>query len=155
MFPAFVEIVAKRMIRYAPTPNPSWVALKLGSEIAAKLGAPGGAVTRNATVINAPTEKNQYWAREAPANGPQVPAFLERAKRLKSPMNSHVQLYAISRSSRRGNVRVYRNTGPKFPPEKVKDSGTVGRQDQRSPKSKSFRTMYEAQAPSATSATVD
>src|SRR6266704_4743581 len=141
MFPAFVEIVAKRMIRYAPTPNPSWVALKLGSEIAAKLGALGGAVTRNATVINAPTEKNQYWAREAPANGPQVPAFLERAKRLKSPMNSHVQLYAISRSSKSGNVRVYVNPDPRAPAVNVNERGCAGRQAHSCPKLKSFSTM--------------
>src|SRR6266487_1124762 len=106
MFPAFVEIVAKRMIRYAPRPNPSCVALKLGSEIAAKLTEPAGPLARNATVISAPMEKNQYWAREAPANGPQVPARFDRAKRLKSPMNSQVQLYAMRRSSSRGNVRV-------------------------------------------------
>jgi len=68
------------------------VALKLGSEIAAKFTEPGEAVTRNATVINAPTEKNQYSARDAPANGPHVPARFDRANRLKSPMNSQVQL---------------------------------------------------------------
>src|SRR6267143_2250681 len=144
MFPAFVEIVANKMIRYAPSPNPSWVALKLGSEIAAKFTGPGGAVTRNATVINAPTAKNQYCARDAPANGPQVPAFLDRAKRLKTPMNSPVQLYAIRRSSKRGNVRVYVNPAPRAPAVNVNDRGWAGRQAQSCPKLKSFSTMYEA-----------
>src|SRR6267143_4322117 len=155
MFPAFVEIVANKMIRYAPSPNPSWVALKLGSEIAAKFTGPEGAVTRNATVIKAPTEKNQYCARDAPANGPHVPAFLDRAKRLKSPMNSHVQLYAMRRSSKSGNVRVYVNPVPRAPAVNVNERGCAGRQAQSCPKSKSFITIYDAYAPKATRATVD
>src|SRR2546425_10458553 len=155
MVPAVVGRVANRMIRCAPRPSPSWVALYLGSEIAAKLTEPAGAVTRNATVIKAPTEKNQYCARDAPANGPHVPAFLDRAKRLKSPMNSHVQLYAMSRSSRSGNVRVYVNPLPRAPAVNVNERGRAGRQAQSCPKSKSFNTIYDAYAPKATSATVE
>src|SRR6266571_3244805 len=123
--------------------------------MAAKFTEPGGALTRKATVIKAPTEKNQYCARDAPANGPQVPAFFDRANRLKSPMNSHVQLYAMRRSSKSGTVRVYVNPVPTAPAVNVNERGCAGRHDQSCPKSKSFRTIYDAYAPKATRATVD
>src|SRR5581483_10963216 len=101
MFPAFVATVAKRMTRYATHPKPSRVATEDGSE-SAGLNCP--VWTARNTTPSAPTKNHHVWARFAPIHGPAEPARGVRAKREKSPTNSHVQLYATSRSTSSATV---------------------------------------------------